>query len=173
MEPPLEVPVFLDGWQIECCQPPPSQGDQVTWPLMWVDDPTGPGGLRIDWRSEPLGSGAGNEPGDLLLRHGPLAAYWRGPAALSARGRLLAGVHGGVPELVPALRATVVSVDVVEQAYRLSGPRSYVPIAGDFRLRPVARSPEWFNSDPPVEDRLPDPMREDSGVLVRLSVDSG
>jgi hypothetical protein len=166
----LEVPVFMAGWQIECCHPPPEEGRRVGWPLIWVDDPAGPGGLRIDWRSDPLPAEARNEPGDQLLRHGPLCAYWRGPGPVPTRGRLLADVHGGVPDRVPAAEGGVLAVDVVDQAYRLSGPRTYVPVPGDFRLRRVSRSPKWFSSDAQDDGARVDPLRQDSGVLVRLSV---
>lgn len=168
--PALEVPVFVDGWQIECCLPEPEVGRPVEWPLLWLDDPAGPGALRIAWSAEPLPEGAWNEPGDLLLRDGPLAAYWRGAAPPVVHGRLVADVHGGVPEHVPPVHGTVVSVDVVEQAYRLVGARTYAPVAGDFRLRPVPRSPERFGSDVEDPSRLPDPVREASGVLVRIAV---
>jgi hypothetical protein len=168
----VQIAVFLDGWQIECCAEPPSPGDRVQWPSTWVDDPSGPGNLRLDWRPEPLASGVRNEPGDRLLRHGSVAAYWRGPAPVPAHGALVADVHGGVPEAVPPITGTVVSVDVVDQAYRLSAPRTYLPISGDFRLRRVDRSPKWFSSGATGEDDLPDPMRDDSGVLVRLSVEA-
>jgi hypothetical protein len=161
----------MEGWQIECCAEPPGPGDRVEWPLMWVDDPSGPGSMSVDWRSEPLEPGAWNEPGDRLLRHGPLTAYWRGPAPVPARGALVADVHGGVPEAVMPVLGTVVSVDVVDQAWRLTGPRTYVPIPGDFRLRRVARSPRWFSSDASGEEDFPDAMRDDSGVLVAVSVE--
>jgi len=167
----LEVPVFMEAWQIECCEDPPGQDDRVEWPLLWVDDPSGPGSMHLDWHPEPLEPGTWNKPGDRVLRHGSLAAYWRGPAPVPQHGALVADVHGGVPEAVPPVPGTVVSVDVVDQAWRLTGPRTYVPIAGDFRLRRVARSPKWFTSSTTGEDDLPDPMREDSGVLVVLAVE--
>ena len=36
----MDVDVSLAGWKIECCQPPPGEGDDVSWPLLWVDDLT-------------------------------------------------------------------------------------------------------------------------------------
>ena len=169
--PDREVSVFLDGWQIECCADPPGPGDHVRWPLIWLDDADGPGGMQVDWRSDLLPVSARNEPDDLLLRHGVLTAYWRGPAPARTRGRLVADVHGGVPEQVPPVAGSVVSVGLVDQAYRRSAPRTYVPVSGDFRLRPVPRSPKWFSSDRWDEDHLPDLVRSDSGVLVRLSME--
>lgn len=167
----MEVSVFLEAWQIECCEPPPGRGDQVSWPLIWVDDAAGPGAAQVDWRSEPLEPGASNEPGDRVLRHGPLAAYWRGRASVPPHGHLLADVHGGVPSQVPPVQGSVVSVDVVDQAYRLSPPRTYRPVPGDVRLSRVDRSPRWFDSPAPDEGRPIDLVRSASGVLVRLSVE--
>jgi hypothetical protein len=167
----VEVSVLLDGWQIECCATPPGRGDQVAWPLMWVDDVSGPGALRVNWRSEALPAGALNEPGDRVLRHGPLSAYWRGLAPVPSRGCLLADVHGGVPSQVSPVHATVVSVDVVDRGYRLGSPRTYRPIPGDFRLRRVDRSPKWFDSLATDGNRLTDVVRSTSGVLVGLAVE--
>ncbi len=166
----MEVSVFLEGWQIECCEGPPGRGDEVSWPLIWVDDAAGPGAVQVEWRSEPLPSGARNEPGDRMLQHSPVAAYWRGRDPVPSHGYLLADVHGGVPEEVPPVRGTVTSVDVVDQAYRLSSPRTWRPVPGDFRLRRVDRSPRWFDSGPTDEDLLPEVVRWPSGVLVGLSV---
>ena len=168
----MHLAVFLEGWQIECCADPPGPGDRVEWPLLWVDDPSGPGSMQLDWQPEPLAPSTWNEPGDRVLRLGSVAAYWRGRDPVPAHGALVADVHGGVPEAVPPVRATVVTVDVVDQAYRLSPPRTYLPIPGDFRLRRVDRSPKWVSSGATGEDDLPDPMRGDSGVLVRLSVET-
>ncbi|SFD90738.1 DUF6578 domain-containing protein [Blastococcus tunisiensis] len=166
----LAVPVFLDDWQIECCEDPPGPGDQVGWPLVWLGDAAGPGGTEVDWQSDPLPAEARNEPGDRVLRHGPLAAYWRGLGPAPAHGRLLADVHGGVPDQVPVVHGTVLAVDVVDQVWRLDGPRTYVPVPGDFRMRRVARGPKWFDGGAAGRDALPDPVRWDSGVLVRLAV---
>ena len=54
---------------------------------------------------------------------------------------------------------------------RLAGPRTYVPIPGDVVLRPVTRSPRWFDSGATAREPLPDAYRQDSGVLVRLRVE--
>jgi hypothetical protein len=167
----VQVAVLLHGWQLECCVTPPGRGDQVTWPLMWVDDASGPGAVQVDWQPEDLPAGALNEPGDRVLRHGPLAAYWRGRAPVPSRGCLLVDLHGGVPTQVPPVQGTVVSIDVVDQGYRLSAPRTYRPIPGDFRLRRLDRSPKWFDSPATGEDRLTDVVRSTSGVLVGVAVD--
>ncbi|WP_448626869.1 DUF6578 domain-containing protein [Geodermatophilus sp. URMC 64] len=168
----MEVDVFLAGWEIECCEPPPGEGDRVTWPLLWGDDPAGPGAVDLPWTVEEVFAGVGPMPGGLLLRHGTLYAWWIGLSAdaVPRRGSLSADLHGGLPdEVLPPTTATVASVRVVEQAYRQDATGSYIPIDGGYVLRPVVRSPQWFTggfSGP--EDPLPEVLRRESGVLVGL-----
>lgn len=108
----------------------------------------------------------------LVLRQGPLSAYWRGPGPVPAHGTLSADGHGDVPEQVPPVQGSVVVVVVVEQAYRLSGPRTYVPVPGDFWMRPVCPGARSGSTPSPRDDEhRRDPVRQDSGVLVRLSVE--
>ena len=156
--------VFLAGWEIECCQPPPGEGDRVEWPLLWEDDPSGPGGTVLDWHvAEPV-------PGGFLIDHGPLRAWWRGTATgIPTRGSLWADLHGGSEE-VPLTQGTVLSVRVVEQAYRHT-PRGYEPIDGAYTLRPVDRSPQWFTGRPRDEHPPAEVLRQESGVLVGLRVE--
>jgi hypothetical protein len=160
----VEVQVFLAGWEIECCQPPPGEGDRVAWPLRWADDPTGPGAVELDWHA------AEAVPGGVLLARGPLRAWWRGTGAVPARGSLWADLHGGCEEVLPT-RGTVLSVRVVEQAYRYTG-RRYEPLDGAYTLRPVDRSPTWFSGRPRDEDPPAEILRQESGVLVGLRVDA-
>lgn len=110
----------------------------------------------------------------LLLQHRLLGAWWRGAdaRAVPGRGALVADLHGLVPEQVPPTHGRVVSVQVVEQTHRLTGPRTYEPVAGEFGLRQVSRSPGWFSSGPESEP-LPGVVREETGVLVGLRLGSG
>ena len=128
--------------------------------------------MQLDWQPEPLAPDARNEPGDRLLRHGRVAAYWRGRDPVPAHGALWADVHGGVPEAVLPITGTVLCVDVVDQAYRFTDRGAYVPVPGDFRLRAVPRSPKWFASERWAQDGRTEHVRSDSGVLVRLSVEA-
>ena len=75
-----------------------------------------------------------------------------------------------MPDELPATSGRVIGVEVVNQGYRLSQPRTYVPIDGDVVLRAVDRSPAWFGGG--TEDTLAQVMREESGVLVLLDVGS-
>jgi hypothetical protein len=160
----MEIDVFLDGWAVECCTPPPGEGDVVSLHLWWVDDPAGPGAHEAHWHA------AGPAADGLVLDDGAVHAWWDGSADdLPSRGRLLADAHGQVPEQVPPVTGTVLSVRVVEQAYSRRGVRTYEPLAGAYSLRPVPRSPRRFASDrtgPP-----PEVLREDSGVLLGLRID--
>jgi hypothetical protein len=68
----------------------------------------------------------------------------------------------------------VLGVQVVTQTYRLDPRGAYRPVPGEFELRPVPRSPRWFDGgDRSIEanDR-PDVKRMQSGVLVRLAVET-
>jgi hypothetical protein len=163
----VAIDVFLGGWQIECCTPPPGEGDVVSWRLQWVDDPAGPGAHGARWRAVPAAPPAAD---GLVLHDGAVHAWWGGSAGdLPLRGRLLADDHGQVPEQVPPVTGTVLSVRVVEQAYLRTGMRTYEPLAGAYSLRPVPRSPRWFTSDRP--DPPPEVLREESGVLLGLRID--
>jgi hypothetical protein len=169
----VEVDVFLAGWEIECCRPPPGEADQVEWPLLWSDDPAGPGAADIAWTVHSAHARMGTGPGGLLLAHGPLRAWWIGlsPDGVPARGCLVADLHGGLPDgvLTPAA-GTVLSVRVVEQAYRYTH-RGYAPIDGAYTLRPVARSPRWFTGRPRDEQPPAVVVRQESGVVVGLRID--
>ncbi len=163
----VEVAVF--GWEIECCKPPPGEGDGVVWRLAWVDDPLGPGSTEVSWRRRPPGVGVTD---GVLLERGPLVAWWDGidRGHVPSRGRLVAQLHGGLVPDVPRVTGTVAGVYVITQAYRRTGSRGYEPVPGDFTLRAVTRAPTWFHrrSD---RDGYPDVDRRDDGVLVRLALD--
>ena len=69
------------------------------------------------------------------------------------------------------MSGTVLSLEIVNQAYRLTAPRTYVPIPGDAVLKPVSRSPRWFDSGAAAAGPPPDRCRQNSGVLVLLAVE--
>lgn len=165
----MEVEVAVSGWEIECCEPPPGEGDRVVWPLTWVEDPLGPGSTEVSWRPHPPGGGVTE---GLLLEHGPLVAWWDGIdlGAVPSRGRLVAQLHGGLMPDVPRVTGTVVGVHVITRAYRRPGSRGYEPVPGDFALRAVTRAPKWFHRRS-GRDEYPDVDRRDDGVLVRLALD--
>ncbi len=164
--------MFVAGWEIECCRPPPGEGDRIAWGLLWGDEPEGAGALDVPWQAQP--APAGHE--GLLLTHGPLTAWWPDPVAeVPARGCLTADLHGGVPSRMRLTPGAVTRVHVVTQTYRRTASGTYVPLPGEFALRPVSRSPKWFSSDPgddPDREPPPDVLREESGVLVTLAVET-
>jgi hypothetical protein len=142
----------------------PAEGDRVDWPLQWTDDPSGPGGREVAWRAARLGPG-------VVLRHGPLTAWWpEADREVPARGALVADLHGLTPAAVPSTAGRVVRVCVVEQTWRLVPPRTYVPVPGAFVLRPVRRGPSRFLDD--RGDGRPAVRVGESGVLVGLRLAS-
>ncbi len=105
----MRIPVFLDGWDIDCCLAVPAVGDRVLWSLIWSDEPDHPAAADIPWaveqpleldeeESRHIGVASG-----YLLTHGPISAWWRGAGGrvLPLRGVLYADAHGFVPERVP------------------------------------------------------------------------
>ncbi len=82
----MRIPVFLDGWDIDCCLAVPAVGDRVLWSLIWSDEPDHPAAADIPWaveqpleldeeESRHIGVASG-----YLLTHGPISAWWRGAA---------------------------------------------------------------------------------------------
>jgi hypothetical protein len=110
-----------------------------------------------------------------LLVHGPLTLCWPGTVAdLPARGFFRGDLHAGAPDEVPPTSGTVLGVRVVTQTYRLDPRGFHGPVPGEFELRPVPRSPRWFDGGDPIietNDR-PDVSGKESGVLVRLAVET-
>jgi hypothetical protein len=168
----VEIDVFVAGWEIECCQPPPGEGNRVTWPLQWMADSDGVGVGEVEnsWHVQPGPADRG-----ALLVHGPLTLSWPGTVAdLPATGFFMTDLHAGAPDEVPPTSGTVLGVQVVTQTYRLDPRGFYAPVPGEFELRSVPRSPRWFDGgDSSIEpnDR-PDVSRSESGVLVRLAVET-
>ncbi|MDP9460392.1 MAG: hypothetical protein M3Q22_09135 [Actinomycetota bacterium] len=52
----MRIPVFLDGWDIDCCLAVPAVGDRVLWSLIWFDEPDHPAAADIPWASSPSSS---------------------------------------------------------------------------------------------------------------------
>jgi hypothetical protein len=86
----------------------------------------------------------------------------------------MADLHGGAPDEVPPTSGTVLDVQVVTQTYRLDPRGFYGPVPGEFELQTVPRSPRWFDGgDSTIEaNHRPDVSRMQSGVLVRLAVET-
>lgn len=169
--------MFLAGWEIECCRPPPGVDDRVAWRLRWVEQPTGPGVVTLPWQKTVLPPASDGSSRGLYLQHDSVRAWWAdaAPDAVAATGWLMAEAHGPVPEEVPATVGLVLGVRVVEQVYRRESPRSYKPAPDDFTTRGVQRSPRWFDRGrmpiPPSTEPEPESFRAESGVLVSLLVD--
>jgi hypothetical protein len=139
--------------------------------VLWGDDPEGAGALDVRWQAQP--APAGHE--GVLLTHGPVTAWWPGSVAeFPARGCLTADLHGGAPSPMRLTTGTVTRVHVVTQTYRRTPSGTHVPVPGEFVLHQVSRSPKWFSSDlgGDPDREPPDVLRQESGVLVRLAVET-
>ncbi|NGN62678.1 hypothetical protein G5C51_02020 [Streptomyces sp. A7024] len=59
----MEMTVWMDAWQLQCCGTPFSIGDEVTWTL---------GDADMDWLAEPLGPATTAEIDAAEEHHGGL-----------------------------------------------------------------------------------------------------
>lgn len=168
------VPVLVDSWQVECCLPPPSVGDDVAWRLRLegaAGDPVCDVGLDV--QAEPRAwDGATLGRYGTVLTWGAVTAWWepREPVAgrREVRGVLLAEHHDRVPTDLPATAGRVRRVRVQERSYaRVDGGTSWVWADARPRYRDVGSSPRWFRG---VDHRSPGPLWVESGALVDLEV---
>ncbi len=120
-------------------------------------------------------SGAVVADSGVVLQAGALAAWWDGGTVRTApfqlRGYLVEDHHGSVPDNLPTTRGVVRQIDVATCAYRreFAGGRSWVPVPGSERLRPVRKSPKWFRHDLPRDDTTAAGELE-TGLLIMLDV---
>ncbi|MEG8275846.1 DUF6578 domain-containing protein [Streptomyces sp. AHA2] len=146
--------VIYEDWQLECCGTSFAVGDEVTWPLLLRDAESVYGG---GWHDQltPL-AGCVEEAGVRLLReesglvvalgadHGDGRDRRAGSRGrIGSVGLLVVERHGAAwPEVTGRVRA----VQVLTQAYeeRPPGSRTWQPVPGKRRLRPVDRCPRWF-----------------------------
>ncbi|MFB8243719.1 DUF6578 domain-containing protein [Streptomyces sp. NPDC055952] len=170
--------VIHEDWQQECCGTPFALGDEVSCPLLLQDPEAVYGGGWHDQLTRVAGS-TEEEGGVRLLREesGLVVALGAGRGGgryrrSGSRGRiesvglLVAERHGAVwPEVTGRVRA----IQVLTQAYEECPPgsRTWQPVAGRRRLRPVDRCPRWFAGETGAG-----PGRRwcESGVVVTLEV---
>jgi hypothetical protein len=154
----LQVPVFVESWQIECCGDPPGVGDRVEWGLTFAAARPGvePGpvdGVRFDGVAtlHPVGAGldlSADHP--VQLDAGPLHAYWLAPRPVTGpvqlAGWLQEDHHGALPYPFPRTAGTVGRVRVRTQEYVAdpSDPQMFSPGGAPPAYRDVDRSPKHF-----------------------------
>ncbi len=147
----MRIPVFLDGWDIDCCLAVPAVGDRVLWSLIWSDEPDHPAATVIRWaveqpleldeeESRHIGVASG-----YLLTHGPISAWWRGgrtgsPAARRPRRR---GPRLRASEQVPATGGRALEVSLVIGTERETGRGHEEEVPGGTSVWPVAEGRSW------------------------------
>ena len=175
----MRVPVFVSGWQIECCWEQPAVGQMRDW-YLWFrhdaemqswDPATSLGHLTVTAEAVPYSTHDSpvQGPHAVVLHLGGLAMHWdppqhvpRGPVPVS--GWVLHEGHGGVPDALPCTRAEILEVHVENREYVQETPGSSAWTYSDSppRYRRVDLSPKWFaNTD------LPNGRRDlETGVVV-------
>lgn len=165
--PPVDLPVFIPSWEIECCAPPPVVGESTRWSLIFETVATPdrqsldrvPGSVtELQWQVE---SWSPDDDIRALYRNG-FAAYYRPTDDVSVdpltalplgrhlvRGTVSGTKHGGfVNDSFPTVSATVNRIQVVSGEFRLHD-REATPISGSTGLKDVQQSPKWFTHHPP------------------------
>jgi hypothetical protein len=167
------VEVFVAGWEVECCAPPPVVGESTTWTLGFsaTTDECPSCGLDRDRTWQVVRHETWTAVAD-----GPVVACWNdrcgrppGPGRHALRGYLVGSVHGLGPDDVPPTTGTVQRVRLATEVFRLDDERTLRPVAGTLELVDVARSPRSFSTgDRRIEPGVDLPMQ--TGVLVEVSV---
>jgi hypothetical protein len=163
------VEVFVSDWEIECCAPPPSEGERTRWTLTFV--PAGGSSPELD-RTRTWD--VVRHPAGTVLTDGQVVACWYGdgapaPGHHEVRGHLVGSVHGPAPEGVPAVDAMVQRVQVAAQVFRLDDTRTLRPVAGTWEVRDVRTSPRRFSwGDQCIEPGVD--VWAETGVLLDLTV---
>ena len=138
----VPISFVVDGWEIECCGPPPVVGEDVAaWSLQFV--PAGPDPSPLDAEHD--------------LRRCPDDRAWVDGAVLAAtarcvdgpaRGTLFGTVHGGqVPDDLARVRGRVLRIRLLRESFTVvdgPGTRRLVRVPGSLRRTDVRASPRHF-----------------------------
>jgi hypothetical protein len=183
------IQVVVDGWEIECCAPPPVVGHPSTWGLRFIlaggdgRAGTSPFDREHDWLATAYYGQAVAYDGQAvkLSRHG-VAACWEpaggeafrsGPIRL--RGHLSGTVHGILPDEFPKVTGVVLRIELITEREMLDeadGPRRLVKLPGSLRLTDVQASPRWFTRPAPSVAGPEAATECHTGVLLTLAVTS-
>ncbi len=157
------VEVFVSGWEIECCAPPPVVGGTGTWRLDFI----GAGDGDLDRDHTLL---VARLPDRTELSDGPVTALWADhngpppePGRRTVRGFYYGNAHGPAHPDAPVTTGVVLRVRLVRQDYALVAPRSLAPVPGTLTLTDVRRSPRRFAGGPGAGVH-------ETGVLLDLDV---
>jgi hypothetical protein len=185
------VPVWIDGWQQECCGDAVAMGDAVSWTLAWEAS-------RQGWLSRLLGDRYPDWAMDLtvdtvvvasdvppsqtgwaIVRRGQLAISVAWPQARAGRvpGDSLTvrtpakEHHGGVPDVTPLTAGVVRRIRIVRCQYvpEAPGSRSLVPVTGTATLADTSQVPRGVVA---LDEDTGDHEGRFVGYLVDLKVDT-
>jgi len=168
------VPVYVDGWQLECCGKPFAVGDSVAWSLeLRIDTGVLPDDCCVDdsrVKPDTRGTADGHLPGANASVDG--MAVWSAPdedmrTSIRQRHLLTADWHGGVPEELPASSGVVRRIRLVTQPYESTDGIEWVPAPIEPELSDLDRSPSQFRFHRPPETRL---APNETGLVVDLDV---
>jgi hypothetical protein len=166
------VPIYVDGWQLECCGKPFAIGDAVAWQLQLRGEPALlPDDCYVDRshvRFEPRRTTDEHLPGTNARVDGILVWSTLEEDTAKATGHhcvLAADWHAGVPDDVPSTAGTVRRIRLVTQPYESTDGRIWVPRRADPDLIDLERSPAGFRLGPTREPRV---TPNETGVVVDL-----
>jgi hypothetical protein len=163
-------PVYVEGWQLECCGAPFAVGDEVEWTLMLTPDPSLPAELLVDFSGNVEQTASDEKRSGCIVRSGELRAWVEGTGVTDhdfhMRGLLVEEHHGATPDGVPFTRGAVRRIQMVTRPYIPAGERGWIPKPAEAELRDLPQSPPGFTD----EETLPELRRIQTGLLVSLDV---
>jgi hypothetical protein len=181
----MRLPVFVVGWQLECCMEPPSVGDQVEWQLIFAETPPdaperdGKKTVELDVVAHPFDDPPVGRSDDRGVDHFDIRLeiagtdgwlFWSAPRLVAGPARLTGTItedhHVDAPDTLPPTVGTVGRIEVESQRYRL-GAEAWSPVPGTETYEPVTTSPKWFGRSSEHEDHT---TSHQTGILVGLEL---
>lgn len=173
------VEVFVSGWEIECCVPPPAVGESRSWTLEFVHAARQFPSSELDRHRTWLITPWQGRPQQSLTRltDGRITALWSqtnqappAPGTVSLRGYLCGTAHGNAPDNFPTTTGIVHRIRLVTQHYTRADEGGWLPVPGTITMSDVQRSPRWFTDHPKAPPTNGAPRIIQTGVLLNLAV---
>jgi len=166
-----EWPVYVDGWQLECCGDPFAVGDEVEWTLTLVPGHPMRQELLVDFSGEVEAPASDYERSGYVVRSGGVRVFVEDATAVDrrfeTRGLISEEHHGGIPDAVPPTRGRVRRIQLVTTLYVRAADRTWTPKPGEDELHDLTHSPAQFTE----LDTTPELRTSQTGLLVLLEVD--